>query len=166
MAKKRVRRKSVSKNSSKDSKIPRELKVISIIFYIGSFFHIIGALLMLFGGIAGTALISALGVDKILELMPNLTQQQVIFATVLSALLIVGAIVTFVMGVLEYYVGRDLMKRRNWARITAIIILLLGLIKSITLLISGNFVSIIGIILYGIASWYLLFHKNIRKIFD
>lgn len=111
------------------------VKVLAVLYWIGAALTIIAGLFMLFGG-------SALGLISGLA------------GGLLAGLIAVMGVVFLIVGALYVFVGYGLWKFKNWARITAIVLAVLGLI-SFPL---GTIIGIIVIYLFG-------FDKGVKSLF-
>ena len=131
--------------------VPTLVKVISVLYYIGAALSIIMALVMFFG--AG-AIDSIPGMDA----MGGLTG-------IFSGLMIVLGVIMIGFAVLAFFIARGLWKGRNWARIVAIILAILGVLSAIISLVQGSWSNIIGLIIHGAIGGYLLFSKDVKAAF-
>jgi len=128
-----------------NKQIPIGVKVLAIIYYMFSvlllgsavYYFIFGSM-FLGGGILGM-LIMSLGY--------------------FVAALAIGA------GVLNFFIGRGLWNGKNWARIFVLVISWLAVIASFFSLFSGNFTSLIILIIYGVIIWYMQFRKEVKDYF-
>jgi hypothetical protein len=166
MAKRAKKRSKIVAKKINSKKIPTPIKIISILFYISAILSILSGILMVISGIAGTAIMAVLGVDKIIELIPGLDVTKVIIGELFLVTIIFGGIMALVIGILEYFIGRDLKKGKKWAYIVAVILVLLGLIKVIFALIINPLSAILGLIIYGVFGYYLLVNKKVKKFFS
>ena len=133
-------------NSS--SGVPTGVKVISVLYYIGAALLVIGGILFMFG--AGF-LSSVLGA----------------FASLGTGLFVVLGIVLLLFGVLYFFVGRGLWKARNWARIVAIILSVLGLLGAISSLVQGRIGNgIVNLLFNAIVGGYLLLSSQVKAAFS
>ncbi|MBS3074316.1 hypothetical protein J4447_02550 [Candidatus Pacearchaeota archaeon] len=122
--------------------VPTLVKVIAVLYYIGAVLFVLAGIMMIAGA----------GATGLMAFMP--------FYSIFGAgLLIIGAIIFIAVGVLEFFVGRGLWQGRNWARITAIVLAVLGLISALI-----SF-SILSIIIDALIAGYLLFSKDVKAAF-
>ncbi|MBI2148563.1 hypothetical protein HYU23_02690 [Candidatus Woesearchaeota archaeon] len=112
------------------------VKVISILYWIGAGLGAIGGLLMLFGG-------SAIG-------MTGFASISGLFGGLFAAM----GIVMIAFAVLGFFVGLGLWRNRNWARITAIVLGVIGLLS-----------FPIGTIINAIIIYFLAFNKDVKNLF-
>ena len=122
------------------AKIPTGVKVVSVLFYIGAALGVLGSIMLFVGG------------SFVAGLLPG-------FGSLAGGLFIGMGIIMLAISVLDIFVGRGLWKGQRWAWITAIVLLVLGFVLS---LISLN---ILMIIIYGIIGAYLIFSKEVKKVF-
>jgi hypothetical protein len=70
------------------------------------------------------------------------------------------------LGVLSYFVGRGLLKAKNWSRVAVAAIAALYGISSISALFNSMFISgIVGLGIAGLIIWYLYFKESSKKYF-
>ncbi len=122
-----------------DEELPFFVKVISTLYYIGavlSFFYAVMAL------IAG-AFISAFGT----------------VITIIAAVALTG------LGILNIFIGRGLRARKNWARITAIVLAVISVLSGFVNVFKGQWIAIVTIMIGGIIAGYLLFSTEAKKTF-
>lgn len=138
--------------------VPTGVKVISVLFYIGAGFTILGAILfILFGGIFAS-----------------------LFGLSGMSFTLFG-IVLLILGVFEIFLARGLWKGRNWARIVVIIELGVGIIAAIIMFISSIslaglsgssglimavFYFIVELAIDGLIGGYLLFSQKVKEAFS
>lgn len=131
------------------------LKIISVLsFVLTGIAFILGIFFVKFGE----------SIAKMSITEKELIVQQGIPLPGVSNIILMG-IVLLVLSVLLYYLGRDLSKLKNWARICGGVIAVLFFIISITSLFNQIWSSIILLIISGTISWYLLINKKVRKQF-
>ena len=76
---------------------------------------------------------------------------------------IVSGIISIAFGVLAIFIGKGLWDGKNWARITALILSVLGILGSLTSLFSVS--GIISLIIGGVIIWYLGFNEEAKNYF-
>lgn len=133
------------------SEVPTGVKIISVLYYIGA------VLLLLLGVlcIVASATIGAYlsGVTAGLSFLG-------------AAVFIILGIIMIGLAVLSFFVGRGLWKGQSWARITAIILTILGILEIIYNMINGEVASnIIGLIIELVIGGYLLFSQSVKDAF-
>jgi len=129
--------------------VPGGVKTIGVLYYIGSALMIIGALAMFLGAGAFGVMIAELGG----------------FGAIGAAAFVFVGIILLIFGVLGIFIGRGLWKGQNWARILAIIFAILGLLSAIMGIVTGDFSSIVGLIIHGVIGGYLLFNVGVKQAF-
>ncbi|MEM5867658.1 MAG: hypothetical protein QXG39_07045, partial [Candidatus Aenigmatarchaeota archaeon] len=121
------------------------VKIIAILGIIGSVLGIVLAIL----GFAGSAVVSKLFVPK-----------EVVGArTVLTSIIIVSSVILLIAAVFALIASINLLKFRNWARITFIVISVLGAIASLPSLIYG--IGVIFLAIYIAIIYFLGFNKDV-----
>lgn len=146
-----VKKRSKGKNaiSSKSKKvIPVWIKVISACYFIGASLNIIAGIGLLFLGNMFGMPLDDFGIYMTL------------------AMLTVVGLFIIALGVFYIFVGKDLWKGKNWAKITAIVVSFLSVLAYLISFIFGSFGSIILVIIHSLIVWYLLFNKNAKKAFS
>jgi hypothetical protein len=99
------------KENKKSNEVPLWAQVISAVYYTGAFLGLILGLIMIFG----TNIIVSFMISQNTNLIPFITEG-----------LILGlGVITIGLGILSFFVGRGLWKLKIWARIAAIMILIL-----------------------------------------
>lgn len=147
--------------------IPLGVQLISMWCYIGVFICALLAIACLIG-------ISIIGL-----LIPSLAGGGLVF-------LIIAAVILILIGLLNFFVGRGLKRKKNLARIVTIIFAILGLLAGIYSLVSGFtsgtysavgslisalqtyliFGEVVVILIYGFISGYLLFSSKVKEAFN
>jgi len=129
--------------------IPVGVKIISVLYYIGAVVMLLLGITMIFG--AG--------------FMGSLANQIPFMAILGTGFFIIGAIIIIAFAVLSLFVARGLWKGQKWARIVAIIFAVLGVIGAIINIVSGDFGSIIKLIINGLIGYYLWFVNSVKTAF-
>lgn len=75
-------------------------------------------------------------------------------------------VILLILSVFLYYLGRDLLNLKNWARMGVGVISALIAVISLLSVINKNWSNIILLIIGGIITWYLLINKDIKKQFN
>lgn len=131
-------------------KTPKLVKAVSITFYIFS------AVLALMG------LMLMIGSQAIAPLMQDLLGP---LTAVGTAIFMIIGIVYLGFGVLYFFMAKELLKGKNWARIVAIILVVLGILGGLSSLANPNVASIILLLVdIGIA-YVLMIDKESRVHF-
>ncbi len=85
-----------------------------------------------------------------------------------AGLLGVGAVavggILIVLGIISFIVAGGLLKGRGWAWIVTVILSIISLVIGIISLVTGNFGSIINIIIAGIIIYYL-YRPHVKTYF-
>ena len=115
------------------------VKILAILSWIGAAFGVIGGIVMMFGG----SLIGALG------LIPS-----GFLGLFAGAVIVILGVILIALGILAFFIGRGLWKFKNWARITLIVLEVLGLFNWPT-----------GTIFGVIVIYLLAFNKSITALF-
>ncbi|MDO8528759.1 MAG: DUF2127 domain-containing protein [Nanoarchaeota archaeon] len=131
--------------------VPTGAKVISVLYYIGAGFEVLFGLAFLVGaGVLGAI---------IAQIIPALGMIGAGFFAVVGVLFI-G------VGILSFFVGRGLWKAKNWARIVAIVLTLLGIIGEVFSLFSEiTFSAILMLAVNLFIAGYLLFSPSVKEAF-
>ena len=72
-------------------------------------------------------------------------------------------IVYIILGVVAFFVGKGLWDGKNWARITGIILSVLGLLSGLGTLFVAPLMGIVNIIINGVIIWYLGFNEEAKS---
>ncbi|MBI4147184.1 hypothetical protein HY494_00875 [Candidatus Woesearchaeota archaeon] len=136
--------------NEKQKQVPTGVKVISVMYYIGAVLGVIFGLLFLFG--AG--------------MMGSLTEQIPLLGLFGAGLFVVGGIIMIGLGVLGFFVGRNLGRVKPWARIVAIIFAGLGILTAVSFMIQGDIAgNILGLALNLAIGGYLLLNSRVKEVF-
>jgi len=156
--KKTTKRKVVRRKVS--SGAPVGVKIISVIAFIKAGILLIVGIALFLGGLIGTAVLSGVGIEKLIELTGgNNDPITGIVASAIVGSLIVSGIIVIVLSVLAYYVGRGLWDGRNWARIVVIVLSVITFISAIGSL------DIFSIIVGGVIGGYMWFGNDVKRYF-
>ena len=154
--------------------VPTGVKVISVLYFIGTAVVLLSWLAFLFGASAlnvlleqalgkalpsGAVFISPLGIFFILS---ALFEQDLEVAGLISLLEVVFLLMIVVLG---FFIARGLWKRQQWARIVAGIFAVLEVLLILLGPLQGEFGRIIGLIIHGCIGWYLFFNATVKKAF-
>ena len=83
----------------------------------------------------------------------------------ISLIMIISGIIFIGSAVLFFFIGRGLWKGKNWARITAIIFSVIGVVSGLGKVIDGKIGVIIGVLISAIIGGYLFFNKDVKQVF-
>jgi len=141
---------------------PTGVTVIAVLDFIGAGFCVIAALLMFMGGSILAGLFSAAATAN------GATGTAPAAGFMASIGIIAGVIVLF-FAALAFFVAMGLLKLKNWARITTIVLAALGLLGSFRNIAmafhgSGMIVTIIILAYYIWVIWYML-QPNVKAAF-
>ncbi len=125
------------------SRVPVLIKILAILYFIIAMI-----------GIA-TGIVLLAGFENLLENFPGFD--------LIGDFLIVGGIGFLVIGLICFIIGLGLLRRKNWARILAIIVSALILIFTIFFI--GTIGSIISIAVNGLIVLYLIFSRRVKRAF-
>ncbi len=129
--------------------IPILIKVLAVTNFIGAAANmVLGLIFILAAGF-----------------MANLLQEIPFIAKLGSTLFIGLGILLFAMGILSFFIGRGLWLGQNWARITLIVMHVLGVPFGVYSIIMGNYVSIISLMLSLLVLGYLILSEDVKKAF-
>jgi hypothetical protein len=137
--------------------IPVGLKAVSILFYIGTILCIVLGISMIFGAKAMVTSLVASNPGIGLESIPE--GLMVTLITVIG-ILAIGA------GVFSFFIGRGIWKLKRWARITAIVLSIIGLLSTIlSAVLNFKINLILNFLIDGFILGYLLFNKEAKEAF-
>jgi hypothetical protein len=150
MAKRKAKKATSSVPKRVTKEIPMAVKIISVLSYILAVIYLVAGIFF----IAGAGTLSSL-------------QEVPVIAMLGTAGFAFLGLILIALAVLAFFVGRGLWKGKNWARIVAIIISILGVISAIASLIGGSSIisNLITLIVYALIGGYLLFSKKVKASF-
>lgn len=138
-----------------EKEIPEGVKILSVVAFVcTAIFFIFGIISFKFGENMG----------DLSDAEKSLISQQGIPTPSTPTFVIVG-IVLIVLSVVFYFIGRDLLKSKKWAKIALIVISALLILLNILSLISGSWSPIIMILVNGLVVWYLAYSKPAKNFF-
>lgn len=129
---------------------PLGVSILAILGYIGVVLHVLAAIALFFGASFITSMLSQVGP----------------FSTVTGGVAIFAGIIMLLFAALTFFISKGLWTGQNWARIIVIIFAALGVIFGIISLFTGNFSSIISILIDGIIAYYLWYAKEVVSFFS
>jgi len=128
--------------------VPIWVKIISVLYYMGGVFGIIGGVLLLVG---------ASFIDSLFS--------QISEFTLGSTMMIIG-IITLVFGILDIFIGMGLWKTKNWARVVVIFFGFIGILMGIFITVKSGFLSAVVVFIMNLLIvGYLLFNKKVKEAF-
>jgi phosphoglycerol transferase MdoB-like AlkP superfamily enzyme len=154
--------KKVSANTTKT--MPLGVKAISILAYIGAVMFVLISIILLSVGIWVSSSDNA--AKLVQEAASSLEITTVVTATDFGVAAIALAVVGILTAVIYFFVGKGLWQGARWARIVVIIYAVIQIVSNIGTAIRGSITSgLIGVIVYGIIGWYLMFSKEAKQAF-
>jgi hypothetical protein len=140
---------------------PTGVTVIAVLDFIGAGFCVIAALLMFMGGSMLASFFGAAAANGATGAAPA--------AGIMASIGIIAGVIVLCFGALAVFVALGLLKLKNWARITTIVLAALGLLSSLRNLIAafhggGMVVTIIILAYYIWVIWYML-QPNVKAAF-
>ncbi len=129
--------------------VPSGVKVVSILFYLGAAFELI------------LAILSFVSVGFVAQ-VPGLETAAFLGA---GFLVVIGVVLVGV-AVLNFFVARGLWNAKVWARIVALVLMVLSVIGSLFSLALGAIINgIVTLLIAGLIIWYLGFNKDVKIAF-
>ena len=135
--------------------IPVGIKVISILnFIVGAVQAVLGVLVLALGSFGLSIFYSAAPSSTYLES--------------LSYVVVLVGVGLLLFSALYIGVGIGLWRGKAWARITQMILLILGFIGSVYSLIVGKFIilNLLNLLIVSIIFWYVCCSKEVRSVFE
>jgi hypothetical protein len=130
--------------------VPTGVKIIAVLYYIGTVLEAIAGIGMLAGGgFMGAALSRNFGGVGIVG----------------GAFFIVAGIILLGFAVLSFFIGRGLWHGKNWARILAIIFGCLGVLSGLGSIAKGSGGSYVSLIINLVIVLYLWLTKEVKMAF-
>ena len=126
--------------------VPTGVKLISIVYYIGSGLTFLLALVCILGGL----------------IFASALKEIPIISSFGSILFVVFGLIFIGLGLLQMFIGKALWHGKKWARIFVVIFAVLSLISGLITVISGASSQLLGKIIYGFITlgfnaWLLIF---------
>jgi hypothetical protein len=148
----------VNFKANKDSKdIPVGIKVISILFYVG-------AVLCFFMGFAMIISSKAMAISMVAS-HPGVGLESIPQGMLVTLIVIIG-ILALGAGIFSFFIGKGIWKLKRWARITAIVLSIIGLISVIiSMVMNFKFTNLISFVIDGFIGGYLLFSREAKAAF-
>lgn len=136
----------------KISEVPEGIKILAFLFFAGAL------LLIMVGGFTFSFIDGLNNLDPAALVTANLDQ--------LGSWPILVGIVLIVFGIFSYFMGRDLLKARSWAKLVVAIVSILGVLSAILNLSGSMYASgVFGLIVNGTIAWYILSNKEVKAFF-
>ena len=143
-----VKKTSVTKKSANIS-VPTGVKIISILYLIGSIFLALAGILSFVGGSFVGALFSSIPIIGLLG----------------AGFFAIIGILVLAFAVLCFLISRALKEAKSWARIVVIVLCTISALSELMALISGDFGSIISLAINLWIGGYLLLNKEAKAFF-
>jgi len=83
-----------------------------------------------------------------------------------NGLIILSGFVFLAIALLYFFVGKDLLRRKNWARTAAIVISGISALFNLYSLITGSIVSAVMLVINAAIVAYFLLNKEAKKNFS
>lgn len=145
---------------------PLSIKIDSIFFYVVGVLTFIFGLFVFFGALIGTAFLSNVDKETMLQTVPGLSMWEIALGQgVLTALIFVGLIICM-WGIIQFFIGKELWKGKKIAYIAAAILIFIGFLSSLGVVLSLSWSGLGGLAIYGILGYCLFFDKKARRFFD
>ncbi|MFH1238379.1 MAG: hypothetical protein ABIH79_01470 [archaeon] len=145
-----VKKKSIKESTSAQD-VPEGIKILAVFCFIGAFISfIVGGFLFSFAD--NVSQNAAIFVEQGIEIPSPMT-------------LILFGIVLLGFAVFEYFLAKEILKLKNWAKNALVILSVFGIIAAIVN-IKEKFTSsgIFSLLMNGLIIWYLTFRIGTRKI--
>jgi hypothetical protein len=131
---------------SRRAGVPTGVKVISVLYYIAALLFLMGGLALIIGSNALNSVLGTLG-------------------PLVAILGSVAGIIFLALAVLFFFVGKDLWRGRNWARVTVLVLSALGILSGLYAIALGDLTSITGLVINLIIGGYLLLNRSVKAAF-
>jgi hypothetical protein len=135
---------------------PGSVTFLAVLGFIGAGFVALAGLVLLLGG-------SFLG--ALVEKYADQTDGGAVAGGVAAIVFAVVGVVALLLAALEFFIARGLLKGRNWARITQLVLSFIGLAVGLPSLLLGNFPSVLGLAM-NVASIVILFSRDAKAYFE
>ena len=147
-----VKKKSINENRSVRD-VPEGVKILAVFCFVGAFISfLVGGFLFSFS-------------DNVSQNAALFIQQGMAIPS--SITLIFLGIVLLGFAVLEYFIAREVLKLKNWARNVIVIFSVFGIITAIANLKDKLFAGgVFSLLVNGLVIWYLMFRTETKKAFE
>jgi hypothetical protein len=137
--------------------VPVGVKAISILFYIGTILCIILGISMIFGA---KAMVTSLLVSN-----PGMGLESIPEGLMVTLIAVIG-VLAIGAGIFSFFIGKGIWKLKRWARITAIVLSIIGFLSTIlSAVLNFKLNLILNFLIDGFIGGYLLFNKDAKKAF-
>jgi len=130
-----------------ERKLSAPLILIAVLYLLGALMYFLVSLVLIFAGKTG-------------YVPPELT------GSLSNGLIILSGFVFLAIALLYFFVGKDLLRRKNWARTAAIVISGISALFNLYSLITGSIVSAVMLIINAAIVAYFLLNKEAKKNFS
>jgi hypothetical protein len=134
--------------TEKRRKIPLGVKLISILYFLAGISSILIAIL-------------SFTYPNLFNNIPDFN-----LGSFGPQVMIMFGIVMLILSVISFIVAVGLLKRKNWARITVIVISIINILGGILSIIEGSWISSINLIVNLVIVLYLTISKKVRIAFS
>ncbi len=146
-------------------KLPLALRFISIWYYVLSGLFVLMGIIFIVSSAKLTSLI--LDPNGIFGGLEGAELIQQINPGTVTGVIILLSVFTLALGVLYFFIARNLFKLRKWARVVAIIISSISLVFQIINISDGaNFQIIVSMAINIFIITYLSFFKEVKELFN
>ena len=121
--------------------------LIAVLYLLGALMYFLVSLVLIFAGKTG-------------YVPPELT------GSLSNGLIILSGFVFLAIALLYFFVGKDLLRRKNWARTAAIVISGISALFNLYSLITGSIVSAVMLVINAAIVAYFLLNKEAKKNFS
>ncbi|MBS3153637.1 DUF2127 domain-containing protein [Candidatus Woesearchaeota archaeon] len=130
-----------------ERKLSAPLILIAVLYLLGALMYFLVSLVLIFAGKTG-------------YVPPELT------GSLSNGLIILSGFVFLAIALLYFFVGKDLLRRKNWARTAAIVISGISALFNLYSLITGSIVSAVMLVINAAIVAYFLLNKEAKKNFS
>ena len=130
-----------------ERKLSALLILIAVLYLLGALMYFLVSLVLIFAGKTG-------------YVPPELT------GSLSNGLIILSGFVFLAIALLYFFVGKDLLRRKNWARTAAIVISGISALFNLYSLITGSIVSAVMLVINAAIVAYFLLNKEAKKNFS
>ncbi len=145
------------RHNKKYDDAPTTIKVISILYYIAAALFVFMGLVIIIG--------SKPMASSIVTSNPGMGLDSIPLGALATIVIVIG-VVMLGISVFCFFIGRGIWRTKKWARITAIILSILGIISAVfSIFIGFKYTQIISLIIDIFIAVYLLFSKEAKIAF-
>ncbi|MEM3074383.1 MAG: hypothetical protein QW727_00345 [Candidatus Pacearchaeota archaeon] len=144
---------------------PIGVKIVSIFYLISGLLSMFFGVLALLSGVLGFSLLSSQDVQNMIDNNPGLSIFGIESGTGLFTTFFILGFFVLLWGFIHLYIGKGLWRAVRIAYVAASTLVLIGILFSLTLVISLSYSGLIPLILYGALGYFLWVDKNSRAYF-